>query len=318
MSMEVIEVFGSEIVSGTREVDVIEFAPSGPQGIPGTGGSGGAVDSVNGRAGPVVLTSADVGLSNVNNTSDASKPVSTAQAAADTAVATAASNALAAHVAAADPHTGYALESSLAAVATSGAYADLTGKPTLGTAAPLNVAASGDAASGEVVKGSDSRLTDARTPTTHTHTASQISDSTAAGRAVLTAADAAAQRTALGVPAGSGNSTGTNTGDQTNITGNAGTATALQTARNINGVAFDGTANITINAVDSTARVAKAGDTLTGALNWNTTQTIASATTTVFGCALACRPRSQPPSRDVPFASDGKAARAPWISSVRR
>ena len=39
---------------------------------------------------------------------------------------------------------------------------------------------------------------------------------------------------------------GTNTGDQTDITGNAGTATALQTARTINGVAFDGTANITI------------------------------------------------------------------------
>ena len=270
-----------------KTTTVVEVGHPGVQGAPGTGGSGGAVDSVNGRAGPVVLTSADVGLSNVNNTSDASKPVSTAQAAADTAVATAASNALAAHVAAADPHTGYALESSLAAVATSGAYADLTGKPTLGTAAPLNVAASGDAASGEVVKGSDSRLTDARTPTTHTHTASQISDSTAAGRAVLTAADAAAQRTALGVPAGSGNSTGTNTGDQTNITGNAGTATALQTARNINGVAFDGTANITINAVDSTARVAKAGDTMTGALNWAATQTIASAATTDIGAATS-------------------------------
>lgn len=50
--------------------------------------------------------------------------------------------------------------------------------------------------------------------------------------------------------------TGTNSGDQTNITGNAGTATALQTPRNINGVAFDGTGNITINAVDSTARLA--------------------------------------------------------------
>lgn len=41
---------------------------------------------------------------------------------------------------------------------------------------------------------------------------------------------------------------GTNTGDQTNITGNAGTATALQTPRNINGVSFDGTANITVPA----------------------------------------------------------------------
>ncbi len=39
---------------------------------------------------------------------------------------------------------------------------------------------------------------------------------------------------------------GTNTGDQTNITGNAGTATALQNPRTINGVSFDGTANITI------------------------------------------------------------------------
>ena len=37
-------------------------------------------------------------------------------------------------------------------------------------------------------------------------------------------------------------------------TGNAGTATKLATARTINGVSFDGTANITVNAVDSTAR----------------------------------------------------------------
>ena len=37
-------------------------------------------------------------------------------------------------------------------------------------------------------------------------------------------------------------------------TGNAGTATKLVTARTINGVLFDGSANITINAVDSTAR----------------------------------------------------------------
>ena len=44
------------------------------------------------------------------------------------------------------------------------------------------------------------------------------------------------------------NTSNTNTGDQTTITGNAGTATALATARTINGVAFDGTANITIPA----------------------------------------------------------------------
>lgn len=51
---------------------------------------------------------------------------------------------------------------------------------------------------------------------------------------------------------GSGTTSGTNTGDQTSVTGNAGTATALQTARNINGVAFDGTQNITVTAAAGT------------------------------------------------------------------
>jgi hypothetical protein len=40
--------------------------------------------------------------------------------------------------------------------------------------------------------------------------------------------------------------TGTNTGDQTNITGNAATATKLLTAVTINGIAFDGSTNVTI------------------------------------------------------------------------
>lgn len=44
---------------------------------------GSDVLSVAGRTGAVVLAKADVGLSNVDNTSDAAKPVSTAQAAAD-------------------------------------------------------------------------------------------------------------------------------------------------------------------------------------------------------------------------------------------
>jgi hypothetical protein len=44
------------------------------------------VQTVSGRIGAVVLSSNDVGLGNVNNTSDANKPVSTAQSAADTAV----------------------------------------------------------------------------------------------------------------------------------------------------------------------------------------------------------------------------------------
>lgn len=43
-----------------------------------------------------------------------------------------------------------------------------------------------------------------------------------------------------------GTHSGTNTGDQTSVTGNAGTATALATARALNGVNFDGTAAITV------------------------------------------------------------------------
>jgi len=42
------------------------------------------------------------------------------------------------------------------------------------------------------------------------------------------------------------NLSGTNTGDQTDIAGNAGTATKLATARKINGVAFDGSQDITL------------------------------------------------------------------------
>jgi hypothetical protein len=49
------------------------------------------------------------------------------------------------------------------------------------------------------------------------------------------------------------------------VSGNAGSATQLQTARTINGVAFNGTTNITITASD-TARVSKSGDTMTGYL----------------------------------------------------
>lgn len=58
----------------------------------------------------------------------------------------------------------------------------------LGTAATRNVAASGNAASGEVVKGDDTRLTDARSPTTHTHTASQVTDFNSAADGRIAAA----------------------------------------------------------------------------------------------------------------------------------
>jgi len=70
------------------------------------------VRSVAGKTGQVTLTKADAGLDNVDNTSDADKPISSlTQAALDTKATT----------------------SSLATVATSGSYSDLTGKPTIPT-----------------------------------------------------------------------------------------------------------------------------------------------------------------------------------------
>lgn len=102
-------------------------------------------------------------------------------------------------------------------------YAAMRSLLSLGTAALLNVPASGDATSGQVVKGSDTRLTDARTPTTHTHAATGISDSTTVGRAWITTGnpsaitfprinadnsisylDASSFRTAIGAGSGGG------------------------------------------------------------------------------------------------------------------
>jgi hypothetical protein len=58
------------------------------------------------------------------------------------------------------------------------------------------------------------------------------------------------------------------------LVGNAATATALQTARTINGVAFDGSANITVPAADAT-KVAISGSTMTGYLTLSGTPTAA-------------------------------------------
>lgn len=64
-----------------------------------------------------------------------------------------------------------------------------------------------------------------------------------------------------------------------NVTGNATTATRLSVPRTINGVAFDGSANITINATDPT-KVAIGGGTMTGYLTLpgNPTQNLHAAT----------------------------------------
>lgn len=127
-----------ELVTPVRSVN--NQFPDASGNITISGGVGGAVDSVFGRTGAVVAqngdyTKAQVGLGNVDNTSDANKPISTAtQTALDGKEddGTAAS-AVSAHVAAPDPHPQYALDSSLAEVATSGDYNDLINTPSAQT-----------------------------------------------------------------------------------------------------------------------------------------------------------------------------------------
>lgn len=161
----------------------------------------GNVDSVAGKTGVVTLVKGDVGLSNVDNTSDANKPVSSAQQA---AISVAENNAKAA-------------STPLEHVGAGGAAHALVTTAVEGFMSPLDKiklnAISGTNTGDETVDTIKAKL----------------------GVAVLS---------------------GANTGDQVNIPGNAATATALQTSRTINGVAFDGTQDIVINAVDLTPRIA--------------------------------------------------------------
>jgi len=107
-----------ELLTPVRSVNGV--LPDASGNIEITGGGSGAVSSVFGRTGAVTAQSGDytktqVGLSNVDNTSDSSKPISTlTQAALDTKEASGtASSTMAAHVGAVDPHPQYALESAL-------------------------------------------------------------------------------------------------------------------------------------------------------------------------------------------------------------
>lgn len=102
-----------------------------------SGGTGGAVNSVNGRTGDVVLTKTDLGLGNVDNTSDMNKPISTAtqealETKADKSTTLSGYGIVDAYTkSAAD--SKYVEKTTLATVATTGSYNDLTNKPTIVT-----------------------------------------------------------------------------------------------------------------------------------------------------------------------------------------
>ena len=80
---------------------------------------------------------------------------------------------------------------------------------------------------------------------------------------VIKLAGIATGATANGTGIITGTSTGINTGDQTSVSGNAGTATTLQTARSIGGVAFDGSANINLPGVNIAGNQSTSGNAAT-------------------------------------------------------
>lgn len=129
---------------------------------------------------PHSVTKAQVGLGNVDNTSDADKAVLSA-----TKLATARTIAGASF----DGQANIDIS-----------YTNLTNKPALGTAAAKDVPATGNAGNAQVVMGSDSRLSDARTPTAHSQPWSSITSTptTLAGYGITDAADAAPVQSVAG------------------------------------------------------------------------------------------------------------------------
>ena len=161
----------------------------------------GPVTSVAGRAGAVTLAKADVGLGSVDNTADASKPVSTAQAAADSAVAsTAASDATSkadsaqAYAIQRANHTGTqaistvsGLQTALDAKQASGSYAASVHTHAVADVTGLQTALDGKQASGSYAAASHSHAIadvtglqtalDGKAATSHTHDLSSLTQS---------------------------------------------------------------------------------------------------------------------------------------------
>lgn len=75
---------------------------------------------------------------------------------------------------------------------------------------------------------------------------------------------------------------GTNTGDQTNITGNAGTATTLQTARSIYGNNFDGSAALSQIIASTFGGTGNGFTKFTGATSTEKTYTLPDASATIL------------------------------------
>jgi hypothetical protein len=228
------------------------------------------------------ITKAMVGLANVDNTSDLNKPISTAtQTALDLKANTADVNtSLALKANAADVTTSLALKANAADVTTALALKANAADVTTSLALKANAADVTTALDLKVDKVTGKALSTNDYTTAEktklaaiigTNTGDQDLSALATNSALALKANATDVSTALDLKVDkvtgkelSTNDyttaektklaaiTGTNTGDQINITGNAATATKLATPRNINGIAFDGSENITIAAAAST------------------------------------------------------------------
>lgn len=173
--------------------------------------SAGKVVSVAGKTGAVTLTKADVGLSSVDNTSDAAKPISTATQTALNGKAATSHTHIADDITNSTPVGRSLLTSADAAAARTAIGA---GTSSLGLGSTASTAAPGN----------------------HTHTHASLTDTTAIGTQVATAATAPAIRTLIGAGTGSSDLTIGTTGT-TAAAGNHTHTTATITDMTATGVA---------------------------------------------------------------------------------
>lgn len=200
----------------------------------------GAVDSVAGKTGIVTLSKADVGLASVDNIADVAKNVLSA-----TKLTTARTiNGTAFDGSANITITDTTKENSISA-GTLSQY--LRGDKTW---QPLNTA--------NVVESDNLYFTNARGIASALTGYTSSTGTIAATDTILSAIGKLNGNDTLKAPIASPTFTGTVTAPTFvgTLTGNAASATKLSNPRTINGISFDGSTNITINATDTTARIA--------------------------------------------------------------
>jgi hypothetical protein len=169
------------------------------------------VQTVAGQTGAVTLAKADVGLGNVDNTSDANKPVSAATQTALTGKAPSVHTHTVSDISDSTV-TGRSVVTATDAAGARAAIGAGISNLVIGTTAGTAKAGDYTPTQADVGLGNVDNTSDAnkpvstatqtaltgKAPSVHTHTAADISDATATGRSVIKAADAAAARTAIG------------------------------------------------------------------------------------------------------------------------